>query len=670
MGRLLWLLILVGASWSGGDAAAVTRDFVGFQGGPFAPTAATVELFCRGSDAGNPTLTVRFAVEGVPDWLTVTPNQGQFTCATPQMLTLRPSDAANALPVGTVTATWGILTFGAIEDRATVTTNLQVQPPNRAALRAVSPLNQLARLQSREALAVELRDNNNRPVSGVALDWQLITVTPALQGTDTGARLEILDPTTNDAGRSSAVLFTGERSATYEIRVRTGNSQVTFVREVGLAAGIADGDRPEAVVGGAIDSLCPQMVAAAERGELDASQEKLLEQCSSLIEAADDPNIDEALRELAPTGNSAFRDMGERTANAQFTNIGNRLTVLRSGAPAGALSGLNLRWGEGGLAGSQWKTLARSVGSGAGESPPETTLDPNALLGGRLGVFLSGNARFGQRDDTAQSAGFDFSTYGLTGGVDYRFTSDLILGMALGLATADLENTDNVGQLDTRGVSVSVYGNYFVTPSWYLESVVSYALNGYDQTRRTQYQLGDEPPVDERFNSDPDGHQFGVSLATGYDWRFESGWTFGLRGKANYLKTTVDRYTEDNSASGLNLQVEELDAESLILSLEGQVARPLSYGWGVLIPQLTLALETERLDDPLRIQARFANDPFSTPMRFQSDSADTSYLRVGLGLTAVQTGGVMWFINYDGSFGKDHYDYDFTLNAGVRLEFD
>ncbi len=668
MGHIKILLILLGllAFFGGNTAVAVTREFTGPQGGPFVPNNQTIELFCLGTDAGNSELMVDFALQNGPQWLTVTPANGRFSCAAPRTLQLQLNAQANQLPVGTESATVMIVTRGAIEDTVSVTVNVTVQP-SRAALRAVSPLEARSTLQTRESLMVELRDNNNRPLSGVSLTWELLVRTPALEGAETGARIEILTPESDNLGRSEAIFETGNRSGVFGIRVTAGSSALTFTREVGIAAVIDDVNRPEAAVGSAIDSLCPQMVVANERGELNRDQQRLLEQCSQLIGESADSNLPEALRGLAPTGNLSFKDLGERTVNAQFTNLGNRLTALRSGAPAGALSQLNLHWGSERLSGHQLALLAQGIGAGAGDT---STLDPNVLLGGRLGAFLSGNARFGKRSTTSQDDGFKFNSYGLTGGVDYRFTSDLILGAALGLATGDLENSGDSGKIDNRGVSFSVYGNYFLSPDWYVEGIMSYALNRYDQIRRLRYQLGELPPVDERFRSRPDGTQFGVTLGTGYDWRFETGLTASLRGKANYLRSQVDGYTENNAASGLNLRLGKLDAKSLVMSVEGQVVQPLSYNWGVLLPQGSVALEYEMLNDPLTIQARFVNDPFNTPIRFKTDRPDRGYLRLGIGMAAVLTGGTTLFFNYDGLFARKNYDYDFTLSAGLRVEFD
>ena len=65
----------------------------------------------------------------------------------------------------------------------------------------------------------------------------------------------------------------------------------------------------------------------------------------------------------------------------------------------------------------------------------------------RWGFFATGTVGQGDRDRGESDPGFDFDTYGLTAGVDYRVSDRVVLGAALGYNRNDTEPRPN-GALD------------------------------------------------------------------------------------------------------------------------------------------------------------------------------------------------------------------------------
>ena len=74
---------------------------------------------------------------------------------------------------------------------------------------------------------------------------------------------------------------------------------------------------------------------------------------------------------------------------------------------------------------------------------------------------MNGNVVDGEKDETANEAGFDFGGWGITAGFDYRFTDSFVLGLSLGYNESDSDFAGNGGSLDSEGVSTSIYGTYF-----------------------------------------------------------------------------------------------------------------------------------------------------------------------------------------------------------------
>jgi outer membrane autotransporter protein len=273
---------------------------------------------------------------------------------------------------------------------------------------------------------------------------------------------------------------------------------------------------------------------------------------------------------------------------------------------------------------------------------------------GRLGIFVNGIFGFGDKDTTSREAGFDFDTYGVTGGVDYRFTDNFVLGLAFGYTTTDSDFASARGQLDADAYTFSAFGTYYVG-RLYVDGIFSYSWNDFDSTRNIVYSI---PSIDQlstttvsqTARSATDGSQFSFSLGSGYDFNAR-GFTFGPYGRLSYLKANIDAFQEriDNTDAGfgLALAINEQDVESLTWALGGQVSYAVSTGFGVLVPQLRFEWEHEFLDSERTITARFVADPANTPILLQTDNPDRDYFNFGAGLSAVFQRGVSAFVYYE-----------------------
>jgi hypothetical protein len=91
-----------------------------------------------------------------------------------------------------------------------------------------------------------------------------------------------------------------------------------------------------------------------------------------------------------------------------------------------------------------------------------------------LTFWVAGNAWFGRLDGSGERTGSEFSTDGVTLGVDRRFGDRLAAGIAAGFAR---EDTD-VGAAGTRSKakagSVAAYGSYQVGPRTYIDALLGY----------------------------------------------------------------------------------------------------------------------------------------------------------------------------------------------------
>jgi uncharacterized protein YhjY with autotransporter beta-barrel domain len=483
---------------------------------------------------------------------------------------------------------------------------------------------------------------------------------------------------------------------------------VTALHAQGDVGTIPNLTPPQSAVGGAIDILCPQLNQLSPRPT--GSTGDLADRCTELKitvpsdpDAVRDPLLQMTTKEVSGQGTTSVE-----LSTVQFTNIGARISALRRGARGVSLLGIALHEPEkrplNPMIASLWPGQERATvgdadtlkafsrfeaGSSGTSSQPMLaqglSAGPGGSAGGnpfgRLGIFVNGTFGFGDKDTTSREAGFDFDTYGVTGGVDYRFTDNFILGLAFGYTNSDADFASARGNMDADAYTFSAFGTYYVG-GLYVDGIFSYDWNNFDSTRNIVYTIpntvqsggvvpGRPTTVNQTARGETDGTQYSFSLGTGYDFTAR-GFSVGPYGRLSYLKADIDAFQESiatsNPGFGLALAINEQDVESLTWALGGQASYALSTGFGVLIPQVRFEWEHEFLDNQRTITARFASDPLNTPIFLETDNPDRDYFNLGAGMSAVFQRGVSAFAYYETVLAlRDVTAHRITL--GIRLAF-
>jgi outer membrane lipase/esterase len=467
---------------------------------------------------------------------------------------------------------------------------------------------------------------------------------------------------------------------------------------------------PEEAVGRAVETLCPRLSprSTGATGDLQI-------RCTELVGNAlagnqtgvRNPLLEMSTKEVSSQGTSSIE-----TSNIQFTNVSARLAALRSGVRGLSLRGLAFNVNGkplpdtllAGLLPAQatsdsvsadggnifprfkaWSQRHTPIGpmaanpSSQGTSRAVSATDEPSPFG-RLGVFLNGTISFGDKDSTSRETGFDFDTYGVTGGLDYRFTDNFILGAAFGYANSNADFSADGGDLDTDAYSVSIFGTYYVN-RFYIDGIVNFGWIDYETNRNIVYsvprtdRVGNVLPgttsVNQTANSETDGMQYSFSVGAGYDFT-TGGFTFGPYARVNYLKADIDGFDESignaNPGFGLALAIDNQDVESFTTAFGAQGSYAFSTGFGVLVPLMRLEWEHEFLDDRRTVTARFVNDPTRTPISLDTDDPDRNFFNLGFGLSAVFARGMGAFVYYETVLGlRDVTAHNIAL--GVRLGF-
>jgi uncharacterized protein with beta-barrel porin domain len=436
---------------------------------------------------------------------------------------------------------------------------------------------------------------------------------------------------------------------------------------------------PERATALTVETFCPQLnpnVTAGGVGDLQL-------RCTEIIGNARAGNTNAASASLLSLAPEEIATQGRSAVETSNRNIGTRLATLRGGI-------MNLGFRRFTLqndAPTVPYTLVASLAPFAAAS--SVVAASTASNFSRLGVFANGTFTGGGKDATSQEAGFDFKTFGATVGADYRFTDNLVLGIAfnymstnIDFDTVSFENTPAGGGIDTRSFGFSIYGTYYATGQFYVDGIFSFARNHYDIDRRIIYAVpatdrtgtlipGMITTVNQTAQGDTHSTQYAFSIGAGYDFPVR-GFTVTPFTRLEYSRLNINGYQEaiNNTAngSGLALEFDDQHVDSLISVLGGQASYAISTGIGVLLPQVRAEWRHEFKNDARTIMSGFVNDPTNTPLALRTDRPDRNFFTLGTSLSATFRGGVAAFVSYETVVGLAQVTAH-SVVGGVRLEF-
>ncbi len=413
-------------------------------------------------------------------------------------------------------------------------------------------------------------------------------------------------------------------------------------------------------------SLIDVIAEACPSGRLS---DRLQEDCNAVVGAAidGDTNTQLALFQVNPETAIKANTTSRQGSETQIRNLGTRISALRAGARGLSFKGLDLQIDEQTLSIDMIAKAYRDAGRRGGGASAD-----NQLLASRLGVFVTGDVATGERDETDLESGLDFDTAGITIGADYRITNQFILGGAIGFSDTEAELENDAGDLDTQGVSLSLFGTYYSPQNYFVDFSATVGANDFDQKRSIVYTLDGLADVSQNLKADYDGDTISLFVGSGYDFN-RGPWSFGPRADLEYIKSDVDGFTEEVSdptadGGGWATRVDGTDQRWLTLNLGGKVSYTHSADWGVLIPYARLDWMHEFEDDSQIITAYFVEDPAGLGIDIQTDDPDRDYLRLRFGTSAQFQNGVVGFIDFGTILSHSEWTAH-TISAGMRMEF-
>jgi len=411
---------------------------------------------------------------------------------------------------------------------------------------------------------------------------------------------------------------------------------------------------PQQAMAVVVEDICPPPLGFITDSDLQV-------RCSEMVVAILGGNAQDAadaldgLQALAPEEAAVLGSTQVDASGAQMDNIGERIGNVRTGVA----TGMPVTYRNSG--GFHW-----SSGAAGDVSSP-------------WGFFVSGLYATSDRDESERESGFDADDYGVTVGIDYSFSDAFLLGVAFGYKNSDADIDRNGGSLETDSYSVFLYWSFFSDDTWYVDAMVGYTDNDHDQQRNISYSIagigaaaGTTTTVNNSALSDTDSDELSFSLMAGRN--FAAGnWTVSPFARFEFADVEVDGYTETMSSSttagsGLALQLDDQDFQSVTASLGGTFTTQFETSMGMTYPQLLVEYvhEFKNSNDP--VTGRFVNESLGRTFTLLRDSPDRNYFNLGASLTTMFSDSVSGFFRYQALVGYK----DLTVHAfevGIRTTF-
>lgn len=448
--------------------------------------------------------------------------------------------------------------------------------------------------------------------------------------------------------------------------------QVMRLAQAGILVGIATAVPPvahanlnnvpgltpvQAPVAAVIQEICPKLNNRALLPNPTADQAKLALSCTKMIRTAVEQQTGQQVPLSLGVGVPELRDGIQAVAPEEMNAATQRATVASSRSPVGGrllqLAGRRLSVAEVTRdADDRLVLVERPITRGGGAAADSAS---------RWGAFVNVNYNGGDFDGSVLQPAFDFDSFGVTAGADYRFNDNFTAGLALTFDNNDADYKAALGDVDSKGFSVTLYGTYTSGP-WFMDGHVSHTRVDFDTRRNIVIaSVTATPGINTSATGSTDGTQTAITIGGGYDFRI-SNVNVTPYGRLGYLRLKVDGFTENEPNAGLGLDVNSQSISSVQSALGVRVSTPVSTNFGVVTPYAMAEWNHEFRNNSRSIVAAYTFDPFRTFFVIPTESPDRNFGTLSVGASAQFARGFSGFLNVDAIVGQSG-----VKNTGVTL---
>jgi outer membrane autotransporter protein len=271
----------------------------------------------------------------------------------------------------------------------------------------------------------------------------------------------------------------------------------------------------------------------------------------------------------------------------------------------------------------------------------------------RWGVWVTGFGDFVNVDGDSNAEGYNFTTGGVSLGIDYRITDQVAIG-AIGEYSHTWTALQPSGHIDVDSGGGGLYATWF-NHGIYLSGAIYGGHNTDDSSRSSLGGLA---------TGGTEGAEWSTFISGGYDFRFGH-ISVGPIASLQYTYVNIDGFREKSSLAPL--EIHSGSAESLRSDVGFRAFYQWQIGKILLEPSLKAAWEHEYKYSALPITAGFAEIPGPSATFFGPNEGHDSAI-VSAGVSTHLTPAISTYVNYDGQLGREHYDSN-AVTGGVRISF-
>ncbi|WP_170111932.1 Ig-like domain-containing protein [Phyllobacterium myrsinacearum] len=187
---------------------------------------------------------------------------------------------------------------------------------------------------------------------------------------------------------------------------------------------------------------------------------------------------------------NAQAEGARRFADAQLSNYSDRLRQLRRGGGNESSQGISLNTPRSDEQAKDRRDPADATPLGFFTEPRRTRpAEPfNKVVAekpvpSRFGVWTAGQVEFGDTSGKSAGSGRDFTTSGVSAGLDYRFDERLTAGIGLGYGRDRTDIGRNGTRSEGESWSIGTYASWRPVKNTYLEAVLGYGALSFDSRR-------------------------------------------------------------------------------------------------------------------------------------------------------------------------------------------
>ena len=251
-------------------------------------------------------------------------------------------------------------------------------------------------------------------------------------------------------------------------------------------------------------------------------------------------------------------------------------------------------------------------------------------------VWAEGVASFGVRDASGGVSSAEFSSSGITFGVDRVMSDRLTVGLGVGYA----KDTTRIGTDGTqniaKGYSVALYANYMATPNTYVEGLIGVGAFDFDAQRFVD-------PANEFATSQRKGNQLFGSIGAGWEHR-NKGTLISPYGRIDFSNDRLNEATE-TGAGNYALTYLEQSPTTLqgALGLRGESVHAMKAGW--VIPRARIEYRKD-FNGASEATLRYADQIGGTRYTIAQDGSVRQALVLGIGSEFVFRDGLSVVLDY------------------------